>query len=549
MAGLELPEKPTEEAGFHPDLKIAMTPWGPTKYINPIPNKARYTKVNKWDLSNVAEAAFQGDYDLLEMLLKTGDAMNIFNGDINAHLTDCGVLHFAAISGQTECVELLLEAGADPHLKQVVPYGKDPEDGQTALDLAKKWNHDDIVEILEKAERDTPYGYYLPEGIANNTKVYGCKPHGTKPPRGWYSSRPGVAEREGFAPKKEYGPPSAPPKAYEKSAKTSGTKPAAEKAPMAKVVPTLPIGLLFPGQGSQYVKMLSGVKDLPAVKEMLEKAEKILGYDILDICLKGPESKLEETRYCQPAMFIAGLCGLEKLKKENPKAVEQCQAVAGLSLGEYTALCVAGMLSFEDGLKLVKLRGESMQEAAGMSEQAMLSVAGLEQPKLTALCEQAQKSGGKDAVCCIANILFPKGFSCAGTKKAIETLKDLAEKNGALQARMLKTSGGFHTTLMTPAQKKLEAALTEMLPNMKPLEKAIYCNVNAKLLPAGTDPKEIVPLLRDQLSNPVLWEPSVKLMIADGMTEFYECGPMKQLKAMMKRIDANMWNSTKNIEV
>merc|ERR1719159_637166 len=189
-----------------------------------------------------------------------------------------------------------------------------------------------------------------------------------------------------------------------------------------------------------------------------------------------------------------------------------------------------------------------MSEAAGLSEQAMLSVAGLEQPKLTALCEQAQKSGGKDAVCQIANILFPKGFSCAGTKKAVEQLKDLAEKNGALQARMLKTSGGFHTSLMTPAQKKLETALTEMLPSFKPLEKAVYCNVNAKLMPRGTDPSEIVPLLRDQLSSPVLWEPSVRLMIADGMNEFYEVGPMKQLKAMMKRIDASMWNNTKNIE-
>jgi len=265
--------------------------------------------------------------------------------------------------------------------------------------------------------------------------------------------------------------------------------------------------------------------------------------------LKGPESKLEETRYCQPAMFIGGLAALEKLKAENPTAVEQAQAVAGLSLGEYTALCAAGMVTFEDGLQLVKLRGESMQEAAALSQQAMLSVAGLEQAKLQALCEQAQKAGGKDAVCQIANVLFPKGFSCAGTKKAVDTLKDLAEKNGALQARMLKTSGGFHTSLMGPAQKKLEAALTEMLPRMKPLEKAVYTNVNAKLMPVGTDPKEIVPLLRDQLTSPVLWEPSVKLMISDGMTEFYEVGPMKQLKAMMKRIDAGMWNSTKNIEV
>merc|ERR1719387_593371 len=165
------------------------------------------------------------------------------------HLTDMGALHFAAVGGQTESVELLLDAGCDPHLKTNVPYGTDPEDGETALDKAKKWNHDDIVSILEKAERETPYGYYMPEGIENNAKVYGCKPHGTKPPKGWYSNRPGVAERNGFAkPKPKPGPPKAPPKAYEKSYKSGLKKPAekAEKpaAPVAKAVSTLPIGLM-----------------------------------------------------------------------------------------------------------------------------------------------------------------------------------------------------------------------------------------------------------------------------------------------------------------
>merc|ERR1719218_144657 len=105
----------------------------------------------------------------------------------------------------------------------------------------------------------------------------------------------------------------------------------------------------------------------------------------------------------------------------------------------------------------------------------------MEKDKLESICAEAANQTGE--VCQIANCLFPKGFSCAGTKKAIDSLKDLAEKNGALQARMLKTSGGFHTSLMSPAQKKLEAALTEMLPNMKPLEKAVYCNVNAKMMP------------------------------------------------------------------
>merc|ERR1719394_343061 len=131
--------------------------------------------------------------------------------------------------------------------------------------------------------------------------------------------------------------------------------------------------------------------EIPAVVEMLEKSKTILGYDILDICLNGPESKLEETKYCQPAMFIGGLAGLEKLKSDNPDAVSRASIMAGLSLGEYTALCAAGVMSFEEGLKLVKLRGEAMQECATASKQLMLSVAGLEKKILQPLCTECAK--------------------------------------------------------------------------------------------------------------------------------------------------------------
>merc|ERR1719264_1458960 len=105
--------------------------------------------------------------------------------------------------------------------------------------------------------------------------------------------------------------------------------------------------------------MLDTTKDMPAVRAMLDKSKDILGYDILQICLQGPESKLEETKYCQPAMFIGGLAGVEKLRAERPEAIDRAAIMAGLSLGEYTALCCSGVMSFEDGLKLVKLRGEA----------------------------------------------------------------------------------------------------------------------------------------------------------------------------------------------
>jgi len=327
--------------------------------------------------------------------------------------------------------------------------------------------------------------------------------------------------------------------------------------PPSKVGPDdlepLPVALFFPGQGSQYVKMMAGVKDMPAVQEMLAQANEILGYDILDLCLNGPEEKLEETRYCQPAMFIAGLAGVEKMRADpelKPK-VGQAAIMAGLSLGEYTALCAAGVMDFADGLKLVKLRGEAMHEAAQQGKQLMLSVAGLEKAKLAPLCEQAKKAEGTGAVCSIANSLFPAGYSVGGTETAINKLKDLAEKNGALQAKVLKTAGAFHTALMQPAQDKLVEALEETLPRMRSPLHTIYMNANARPVRPGCSPKDdILPLMKKQLTNPVLWEDSVKAMIADEkITDFFEVGPMKQMKAMMKRIDPTPWKKMVNIEI
>merc|ERR1712203_1212044 len=179
----------------------------------------------------------------------------------------------------------------------------------------------------------------------------------------------------------------------------------------------------------------------------------------------------------------------------------------------------------------------------------MLSVAGIEKAKVMELCVEAKKNVGGEAVCQIANELFPKGFSCAGTEDAIMSLKTLCEKAGALQAKVLKTSGGFHTPLMAPAKERIGKALDEMLPNMKPNRYTVYANASAQPIRPGTNPKVIVDLLKKQLTNPVLWEPSVRAMIKEGIKDFYEVGPMKQIKAMMKRIDSKAWGSTTNIEV
>ncbi|CAE8603310.1 unnamed protein product, partial [Polarella glacialis] len=186
---------------------------------------------------------------------------------------------------------------------------------------------------------------------------------------------------------------------------------------------TLPIALIFPGQGSQYVGMLEDVKVLPAVRDMLQQAEAILGYDLLKFCSDGPESSLQDINICLPAIYIAGLAAREKLHAERPEAVEKMKASAGLFVGEYAALVAAGVFSFADGLWLVKELAEAAQEAC---PQASVSVAGLEEVQVRDLCRQAREKHGADEVCQITGFLFKKGFAVGGTRKSVEEFLGLA---------------------------------------------------------------------------------------------------------------------------
>lgn len=540
---------------YHPGTDVEIPSGVPSSgFRNAIPNAKRYMKHNMVEIKAVCEASYTGDYAKLQEMLATGDEKTLFNGDLNGFVNNITALHMAAMAGQTECVELLLKAKADPHVKESMNYGNDPEDGRTALEFAKAAGYDDIVEILEHSEKEMPYGWYVPSGEGKNAKVYNCWEWGKKPTKGYFSSRPGAAEANGFDPMK-YG--TGPVKDDDDEEEVVQKLDAPKIAAPTKALPAaaasgpapLPVALLFPGQGSQCVGMLKQVKDIPAVQGMLSSAKDILGYDVLDLCLQGPEAKLEETRFCQPVMFLAGLAAVEKLKSEKSDHATRFEAAAGLSLGEYTALCAAGAFTFEDGLKLVQLRGAAMQDAASIGKQAMLSVAGFEKEKLSGLCEEARKFEGAKGVCQIANELFPKGFSCAGTETAINKLKELADSGGALQAKVLKTSGGFHTSLMEPAKAKLAQALDDMLPRMQPLKHSVYMNTTGEALKPGTEPKAVVELLKKQLTSPVLWEPSMQKMISSGITDFYECGPNKQIKAMMKRINPKAWGATTNVEV
>ena len=311
----------------------------------------------------------------------------------------------------------------------------------------------------------------------------------------------------------------------------------------AKPVPKTPVAFLFPGQGSQKVGMGSECMDLPKVQEMFATAEKILGYDLKDICLNGPKEKLDQTEFAQPALFVCGLAAVEKLRKEDPGAVAKASCTAGLSLGEYTALVFSGVMSFEDALKVVKVRGESMAAAAKAGDpHGMLSIVGLADADVEEVCAKA-RDAVPGSVCQMANYLFPKGRVVSGTITALDEAQKIATAKGALKAQRVAVSGAFHTPLMSSASEALEKVLGEVTINEPQIP--VFSNVTATQFP---DAASIRPLLKRQLCEPVRWEDTLRTLIGAGKNSMYELGPNKQIRSMVKRVDGDVWKAFTNVE-
>lgn len=311
-------------------------------------------------------------------------------------------------------------------------------------------------------------------------------------------------------------------------------------------LPPSPVAFLFPGQGSQAVGMLSSAKDLPRVKDMLDKAQQILGFDLLEICLKGPKELLDSTKVAQPALLVSDLAAVEMFKGDQPPSY-----YAGLSLGEYAALIAAGALSFEDGMKVVKVRSEEMDRCAtsAVKPHGMLSVVGVDDAVLAKICSSAleevkRKDPSRDVVCQISNCLFPQGRVVSGHLDCLAIVEDLAKAKGALKTLSLAVAGAFHTPLMEPARQALVAAL-ESVEIRRPLVPVIS-NVTGRPFP--DDPNEIRSLLARQLVEPVMWESSIKHIISEGKNKLVECGPGTQIKAMVRRLDPEAWKNFQNIQ-
>lgn len=284
---------------------------------------------------------------------------------------------------------------------------------------------------------------------------------------------------------------------------------------------------LFPGQGAQHVGMGRRIAEtVPAAKALFDSADEILGFSLSTLCFEGPQEKLDATDISQPALFVSSLAALEMLRAESPDVVEGCAAAAGLSLGEYTALVFAGAMSFEDGLRLVRLRGEAMQAAADAAPSGMVSVLLLDREQVDEVCRRASEAGPIR----IANFLCPGNLVLSGSRAACESAGRIAEELGG-RPIPLSVAGAFHTEFMEPAVERLRAALSET--TIASPKIPVISNVDAEF---HSDPDEIRELLVRQVVNPVRWEDSMRRLLDDGVEQFYEIGPGKVLTGLMKRI-------------
>jgi [acyl-carrier-protein] S-malonyltransferase len=281
--------------------------------------------------------------------------------------------------------------------------------------------------------------------------------------------------------------------------------------------------LLFAGQGAQAVGMGRDLAEtFPAARALFDQANAALGYDLASICFHGPEPELTRTENAQPGIFLVSWVALTLLRDQVPDLA--FQATAGLSLGEFTALAAAGSLSFDDGLRIVRLRGRFMQEACEATRGGMAAIIGLDEAPTREVCAEAGVT--------LANLNCPGQIVISGDTDRIPQAIELAKAKGARKAIPLPVAGAYHSPLMASAQPKLAAELARI--RLAPPSVPVISNVSAA---AHGSPDAIAQLLVEQVTGSVRWEESIRALLAQGFTRFIELGPGTALTGFLRRID------------
>ncbi len=283
---------------------------------------------------------------------------------------------------------------------------------------------------------------------------------------------------------------------------------------------------VFPGQGSQSLGMLADLSEhFPQVKSTFSEASDVLGYDLWNLVQNGPESDLNQTDRTQPAMLTAGIAVWRCWQHQSSL---KPAFLAGHSLGEYSALVAAEAMSFTDAVKLVKMRGQFMQEAVPSGEGAMAAILGLEDAEVTEICQQASDAGVVEAV----NFNSPGQVVIAGSDAAVKKAIEIATDKGAKRALLLPVSVPSHCALMRPAADRLKQELATVTINTPNI--AVIHNASVT---SSSDSAEIRDLLTQQLFSPVRWVETIQHLAGNGVTSLVECGPGKVLAGLTKRID------------
>lgn len=286
--------------------------------------------------------------------------------------------------------------------------------------------------------------------------------------------------------------------------------------------------LIFPGQGAQYVGMGKDLyENYPQAKEVFDKANTILKFDLKKLCFEGPQEELSTTHNSQPAILTASIAALRVFESSALYGQYNIKFSLGLSLGEYTALVAAGSLSFEDALILVRKRGELMEDASRKNPGKMACVIGMSLPATEELC--------KGIGCEIANLNCPGQIVVSGKTNNVELFASLAKEKGAKRVLMLDVSGPFHSSLMTPARDKLKDYIDKI--QILPPKIPFISNVDARI---QADPVRIKENLIAQVNSKTLWEESMKFVSQSGIKTFLEIGPGQVLKGLARKIDAKL---------